>query len=83
MTNSEWSWAALNRAQLGLLREAEGTLGADVLLAYQQESQPHAQAPAIAQMGLQVAALNESQLECLQGLEQMVNAVVIAYRQNG
>jgi hypothetical protein len=34
-------------------------------------------------MGLQVAALNENQLECLQGLEQMVNAVVIAYRQNG
>lgn len=82
-TNSEWSWAALNREQLGLLHEAENTLGADILLAYQQESQPQAQAPAIAQMGLQVAALNESQLECLQGLEQMVNAVVIAYRQNG
>lgn len=83
MTNSEWSWASLNHEQLGLLRKAENTLGADILLAYQQESQPQAQAPAIAQMGLQVAALNESQLECLQGLEQMVNAVLIAYRQNG
>lgn len=83
MTHSKWSWAALNREQLGILREAEDTLGADILLAYQQESQPQAQAPALAQMGLQVAALNESQLECLQGLEQMVNAVVIAYRQNG
>lgn len=83
MTNSEWSWATLKREQLGILREAEDTLGVDILLAYQQESQPQAQAPAIAQMGLQVAALNESQLECLQGLEQMVNAVVIAYRQNG
>ncbi len=83
MTNSEWSWASLNHEQLGLLRKAENTLGADILLAYQQESQPQAQAQSIAQMGLQVAALNESQLECLQGLEQMVDAVVIAYRQNG
>lgn len=83
MTNSEWSWASLNHEQLGLLRKAENTLGADILLAYQQESQPQAQAQSIAQMGLQVAALNESQLECLQGLEQMVNAVLIAYRQNG
>lgn len=83
MATSEWSWAALDREQLGILREAESTLGADILLAYQPESQPHAQAPTINQMGLQVAALNESQLECLQGLEQMVNAVVIAYRKNG
>lgn len=83
MVNSEWSWATLEREQLGILREAESTLGADILLAYQLESQPQAQAPALNQMGLQVAALNESQLECLQGLEQMVNAVVIAYRQNG
>jgi hypothetical protein len=83
MVNSEWSWATLEQEQLGILREAESTLGADILLAYQPESKPHAQAPMINQMGLQVAALNESQLECLQGLEQMVNAVVIAYRQNG
>ncbi len=83
MLNSEWSWATLEREQLGILREAESTLGADILLAYQPESHLHAQAPTINQMGLQVAALNESQLECLQGLEQMVNAVVIAYRQNG
>ena len=83
MIVSEWSWAALNREQLGILREAEQSLGADILLAYQEESQPQAQAPALTEMGLHVAALNESQLECLQGLEQMVNAVVIAYQQNG
>jgi len=83
MTNSEWSWASLNHEQLELLREAENTLGADILLAYQQESQPQAQSPSLGAMGLFVAALNESQLECLQGLEQMVDAVVIAYRQNG
>lgn len=83
MTASEWSWAALNREQLGILRKAEQSLGADILLAYQEESQPQTQAPALTAMGLHVAALNESQLECLQGLEQMVNAVVIAYQQNG
>lgn len=83
MIVSEWSWAALNREQLGILQEAEQSLGADILLAYQEESQPQAQAPALTEMGLHVAALNESQLECLQGLEQMVNAVVIAYQQNG
>lgn len=83
MTNSEWTWAELDGEQLGLLQEAEATLGADILLAYQQEShiQPHA--PEVAQMGLYVAALDESQLECLQGLEQTVQAVVIAYQQNG
>ena len=83
MIVSEWSWAALNREQLGILQEAEQSLGADILLAYQEESQPQAQAPALTEMGLHVAALNESQLECLQGLEQMVNAIVIAYQQNG
>jgi hypothetical protein len=30
-------------------------------------------------MKLRVADLNESQLECLQGLEQKMEAVVIAY----
>lgn len=82
MTNQEWTWAHLTREQMGLLQEAEATLGADILLAYQPESQPQAQAPAITQMGLHVAALNESQLECLQGLEAMVQAVVIAYQQS-
>lgn len=82
MTNSEWTWATLNRQQLAILQQAEATLGADVLLAYQQEHQSQAQAPAVAQMGLHVAALTESQLECLQGLEQMMRTVVIAYGQN-
>jgi len=83
MTNRKWTWAELDGEQLGLLQEAEATLGADILLAYQQESQPQPHAPEVAQMGLHVAALDESQLECLQGLEQMVQAVVIAYQQNG
>ncbi len=82
MTTQEWTWAHLNREQISLLRKAEATLGADILLAYHPESQPQAQAPKVAQMGLQVAALNESQLECLQGLEDMMQAVVIAYRQS-
>lgn len=82
MTNQAWTWAHLNREQIGLLQEAEATLGSDILLAYQVESHPHAQAPEVAQMGLHVAALNDSQLECLQGLETMMQTVVIAYQQS-
>lgn len=82
MTNTEWTWAELNRDQLNLLQKAETTLGADILLAFRHESQPQAQAPDVVPMGLHVAALNESQMECLQGLEQIMQTVVIAYQKS-
>jgi hypothetical protein len=64
---------------MDLLKEGEDTLGADILLAYQQDQQAQAASESISGYGLRVADLNESQLECLQGLEQKMEAVVIAY----
>jgi hypothetical protein len=81
MANSEWSWASLNGEQISMLREGEQTLGADILLAYQSDQTAAVQEARFSQSGLQVAPLNESQLECLQGLEKNMQAVVIAYQQ--
>jgi hypothetical protein len=39
--------------------------------------------PGLGASGLQPARLNDSQLECLQGLEKQLDAVVVAYRQAG
>lgn len=81
--DNEWTWARLNRDQLGLLREAEETLGADILMAYRQGERAEVKADVLAQTKLQAADLNESQLECLQGLERQLDSVVIAYQQGG
>jgi hypothetical protein len=78
-----WKWARLDRERLELIREAEGTLGSDILLAYQADDQASVQEENIAQMQIQVAPLDESQLECLQGLEQKIAAVVVAYQKTG
>lgn len=84
MEQSGYFWARLNADQLAILQEAERTLGAetDLLLAYE---------PVRAEMGdlgtkdsgLRVAQLGESQVDCLQGLEKKLGALVIAYRQAG
>jgi hypothetical protein len=78
-----WTWANLNQEQLGMLEEAEQTLGTDILIAYQDTSRVNTGAAWLSRSGLQVASLNDSQLECLQGLEKQVQAVVIAYQQAG
>jgi hypothetical protein len=75
-----WMWANLTHEQLDLLTEAEQTLGTDVLIAFQAGNQPVVQDSALLTGGLQVADLNESQLECLQGLEQKLSSVVVAYQ---
>ena len=81
--NSDWSWARLNRQQLDLIKEAEETLGADILMAYRPDQRADARGELITQSGFQVASLNESQLECLQGLEQQLDSVVVAYQRAG
>jgi hypothetical protein len=78
-----WKWARLDRERLEMIREAEQTLGSDILLAYQQGEQAELRGETISQMGVKVANLDESQLECLHGLEQKVAAVVIAYDRLG
>ncbi len=74
-----WTWAHLNSEQLGMVEEAEQTLGENVkyLLAYQQNEGKGSSNPL--ENRAQVAKLNDSQVECLQGLEQKLHAVVIAY----
>ena len=78
MANSHWTWAHLTDAQRQQVAEAETTLGTDYLLVY-QSGQRMASQSVESSSGLQVAALNPSQLECLQGLESQLQAVVVAY----
>ncbi len=79
MNTKEWTWAPLTDKQIKQVAEAEQTLGADYLVAYQAGEQSTSRLPL---SHIQVAALSESQLECLQGLEKQLQAVVVAYRRS-
>lgn len=81
MASDGWTWARLNGDQLALLAGAEKTLGDDYLLAYQPGAQVLDSGKGSPLRDLGIAPLNASQLECLQGLEAKLQAVVIAYRQ--
>lgn len=76
MTETTWKWASLDDKALELVQEAERTIGADVVLVY-AEGGPRADAT---RFGLRPAALDASQLECLQGMEQQVGAIAVAYQ---
>ncbi len=76
MTETTWKWANLDDKALELVLEAERTIGADVVLVY-AEGGPRADAT---RFGLRPAALDASQLECLQGMERLVGAVAVAYQ---
>ena len=78
MASKGWRWANLNSSQMEKLLEGEQTLGADVLMAYSNGVEP---GPMRLPIGnLVIAELDESQVECLQGLENNLQAVVVAYR---
>jgi hypothetical protein len=72
-----WKWAKLSEEQLGFLQEAERTLGAGILLAYQASE---AAGGAASEPGLKASRLNESQVDCLRGTENRLNAVIVAYQ---
>lgn len=75
MPATTWTWANLTDDQMAKVATAEQTLGADFLLVYQPaDTGATATAPE-----LLPAALTESQLECLAGLETQLQAVVVAY----
>jgi hypothetical protein len=78
MTTNGWTWANLSDDQLQLVAEAEQSLGADYLLVYKPGEQSTGVTRSAGQ-SLKAAPLTESQLECLHGLEQQLNAVVVAY----
>jgi hypothetical protein len=79
MTTTGWTWADLTDDQLQKVATAEQTLGVDILLVYQPNSQTPIGAGGTQPQGLQAAPLTESQLECLRGLESHIGAVVVAY----
>lgn len=75
-----WTIANLTTDQQTMLEEAEESLGADYLLAYAPPDDVPAQAvPPVP--GLHVAELDDRQVECLQGLESKLKAVVVAYEE--
>ncbi len=76
MTETTWKWASLDGKALELVQEAEATIGADIVLVY-TEGGPRIDGRT--RLGLRPAALDASQLECLQGMEQMIGAVAVAY----
>ncbi len=79
MEESSWTLARLNPEQMQLLSEAEQTLGALYLLAYKQMA-PRRALPLDQVVGrLRAAELNDSQVECLRGLESRMDAVVVGY----
>ncbi len=79
MTTGGWNYADLEPDQLALVIEAERTLGADVVMAYQPSSwgtiDPESVPPS-----LEPAGLDASELEFLRGLERRVDGVLVAYR---
>ncbi len=80
MDGSGWMWANLTGDQLKMLDEAEKTLGAKYLLAYQKKGQGGGRTSMSPVGNLKIASLSESQIECLHGLENGLQAVVIAYQ---
>ena len=83
MDNTNWSLADLTDPQLKHVAEAEETLGADYLLVYQPDNSSSGSGAGSLSGELQVASLNASQLECLEGLESQLQAVVVAYNKGG
>jgi len=80
METSGWAWASLNDEQVRLVAEAEGTLGADYVIAYQASARDASRNIRYFMQDLSAAGLDESQLESLQGLEKQLRAVLVAYR---
>ncbi len=60
-----WTLAPLTPEQERLIKEAEATLGAGVLLAYRRGQ-------------VEPSHLTPSQLECLEGLEQKLGLTILA-----
>ncbi len=77
MTEAIWTYARLDARGIELVEEAERTLGADYVVVY-AEGDPRRDMPA--NLAFKAAPLDESQLECLRGLESQVGGVAVAYR---
>jgi hypothetical protein len=76
MNDSTWHWARLDRKGIALVQETESALGADFVLAYGPGGSV---ADPSVLAGLAPVALNESQLDCLRGVESQLGIVAVAY----
>ncbi len=77
MTDTTWKWATLDEKGLELVQETERTIGADVVLVYATGGP---RTDGRTRDGLRPASLDESAVECLQGMEQLIGAVAVAYQ---
>lgn len=73
-----WVFADLDPRHVDLVREAERTLGADYVMAFRPAPRGGMTPPAPPPRFLP-AVLDASRLDCLQGLEQQLDAVLVAY----
>lgn len=74
-----WNFARLENEQLDLIQEGEVALGVDYLVAYRQEEGALPGYVELFLEGLNPAHLDDSKVECLEGLEQRLQATVVAY----
>ena len=75
-TEHTWTWADLDDRAVALIEETERTLEADYVVVY-RETEDEFDLPA--ELHLHAKSLDESQLECLRGVEQLVGGVAVAY----
>lgn len=75
----EWTFAELEPAQIDLVHEAERKLHTDVVMAYSPSRWGTVDPDAVGAT-LTPVELEPAELEYLQGLEQQVGGVLVAYR---
>ncbi|HSO01862.1 MAG TPA: hypothetical protein VLS46_05005 [Gaiellaceae bacterium] len=78
----QWSYAELGPEQLALVAEAERTLDTDVVMVYRPSDWGTVDIERVTADGLRPVELESSQLECLQGLEERVGGVMVAYKRD-
>jgi hypothetical protein len=80
MNSNNWTFATLAGEQLDLIKEGEIALGVDYLLAFRQDERARPGYVDLFLDGLSAAQLDDSEVEVLEGLEQRLQAVVVAYQ---
>jgi hypothetical protein len=80
MNSYNWNFATLESEQIDLIREGEIALGVDYLLVFKQDERVRPGYVDLFLGGLSAAQLDDSEIEVLQGLEQRLQAVVVAYQ---
>jgi hypothetical protein len=77
-----WTLADLAPDQLALIDDTERTLDTDIVLAFRPTTWGTVDADTLAADGLHPVELKPDQLECLQGVEQRLGSVLVAYRRD-